>query len=178
MMSERWQTDLFTFVLKRQNRRVYLVVFLDDDSRFVVGFGLLPAVSTALVLEVLRSAIASYGAPRKVLTDRWYMERCVTSRFSKELNKHGIEQVVAHLKGPQPIGKCERLWRSVRRECLERTVLGDLADARRKLSSFFNYYNFNRVHRSLGGLAPADRFFSASPEVPAAPKGDQEVDDE
>src|SRR5262245_51571713 len=32
--NQLWQTDLFTFILKRQNRRVYLVAFLDDHSRF------------------------------------------------------------------------------------------------------------------------------------------------
>jgi len=32
--NQLWQTDLFTFVLKRQNRRVYLVAFMDDHSRF------------------------------------------------------------------------------------------------------------------------------------------------
>jgi transposase InsO family protein len=37
--NQLWQTDLFTFVLKRQNRRVYLVAFLDDHSRFLVGYG-------------------------------------------------------------------------------------------------------------------------------------------
>jgi len=31
--NQLWQTDLFTFVLKRQNRRVYLVAFMDDHSR-------------------------------------------------------------------------------------------------------------------------------------------------
>jgi len=30
--NQLWQTDLFTFVLKRQNRRVHLVAFLDDHS--------------------------------------------------------------------------------------------------------------------------------------------------
>jgi transposase len=35
--NQLWQTDLFTFVLKRQNRRLYLVGFMDDHSRFVVG---------------------------------------------------------------------------------------------------------------------------------------------
>jgi transposase len=34
------QTDLFSFVLKRQNRRAYLVAFLDDHSRFITGYGL------------------------------------------------------------------------------------------------------------------------------------------
>jgi transposase len=38
--NQLWQTDLFTFVLKRQNRRVYLVAFLDDHSRFLVSYGL------------------------------------------------------------------------------------------------------------------------------------------
>jgi transposase InsO family protein len=53
------QTDLFTFVLKRQNRRVYLVAFLDDHSRFIVGYGLHASQSSALVLEVLRAALTS-----------------------------------------------------------------------------------------------------------------------
>ncbi|MFO0803454.1 MAG: helix-turn-helix domain-containing protein [Gemmataceae bacterium] len=35
--NQMWQTDLFTFMLKRQNRRVYLVAFLDDHSRFIRG---------------------------------------------------------------------------------------------------------------------------------------------
>lgn len=67
--NQLWQTDLFTFMLKRQNRRVYLVAFLDDHSRFLVGYGLHASQSTALVLEVLRAAIGSYGPPEEVLTD-------------------------------------------------------------------------------------------------------------
>ncbi len=70
MPNQLWQTDLFTFVLKRQNRRVYLVAFMDDHSRFLVSFGLHASQSTALALEVLRAGITSYGAPREVLTDR------------------------------------------------------------------------------------------------------------
>ena len=31
--NQLWQTDLFTFVLERQNRRVHLVAFMDDHSR-------------------------------------------------------------------------------------------------------------------------------------------------
>ena len=57
--NQLWQTDLFTFMLKRQNRRVYLVAFMDDHSRFIVGYGLHASQSAALVLEVLRAAIAS-----------------------------------------------------------------------------------------------------------------------
>jgi transposase len=57
--NQLWQTDLFTFVLKRQNRRVYLVAFMDDHSRFVVGYGLHASQSSALVIEVLRASLTA-----------------------------------------------------------------------------------------------------------------------
>src|SRR5262249_12079674 len=46
--NQLWQTDLFTFILKRQNRRVYLVAFMDDHSRFLVSYGLHASQSSAL----------------------------------------------------------------------------------------------------------------------------------
>jgi transposase InsO family protein len=66
--NQLWQTDLFTFILKRQNRRVYLVAFMDDHSRYLVGYGLHASQSSALVLEV-RAAITSHGTPQEILTD-------------------------------------------------------------------------------------------------------------
>jgi len=95
--NQLWQTDLFTFVLKRQNRRVYLVGFMDDHSRFLTGFGLHASQSAALVLEVLRTAITSYGPPEEILTDNGaqYVTWRGKSAFTKELEKRGIHQVVA-----------------------------------------------------------------------------------
>ena len=85
--NQLWQTDLFTFVLKRQNRRLYLVAFMDDHSRFLVGYGLHASASTALVLEVVRAAIASYGPPEEILTDNGpqYVTWRGKSQFSREL---------------------------------------------------------------------------------------------
>jgi hypothetical protein len=67
--NQLWQSDLFTFMLKRQNRRVYLVAFMDDHSRFITAYGLHGSQSAALVIEVVRAGIAGYGVPREVLTD-------------------------------------------------------------------------------------------------------------
>ena len=131
--NQLWQTDLFTFMLKRQNRRVYLVAFLDDHSRFIVSFGLHASQSTALVLEVLRAGIASYGTPREVLTDNGaqYVTWRGKSVFTKELEKRGIQQIVSRPRHPQTLGKIERFWGTLWRECLEAAVFLDLADARR-----------------------------------------------
>jgi transposase InsO family protein len=165
--NELWQTDLFTFVLKRQNRRVYLVAFLDDHSRFVVGYGLHASQSTALVLEVLRAALTSYGTPQEILTDNGsqYVTWRGKSAFSKELEKRGIHQVVAAPRRPQTLGKIERFWGTLWRECVESAVFIDLGDAQCRIGLFIDHYNFQRPHRGANGLVPADRFFGAASEV-------------
>jgi transposase InsO family protein len=165
--NQLWQTDLFTFVLKRQNRRLHLVCFMDDHSRFMVSYGLHASASTALVLEVLRAAIASYGPPDEILTDNGpqYVTWRGKSQFSRELEQQGIRQIIARPKHPQTLGKIERFWGTLWRECLQRAVFLDLEDARRRIGLFIDHYNFQRPHQGLDGLTPADRFFQAAPTV-------------
>ena len=165
--NQLWQTDLFTFILKRQNRRVYLVAFQDDHSRFIVSHGLYASPSSALVLEVLRAGIDAYGPPEEVLTDNGsqYVTWRGKSAFTKELEKRGIRQIVARPRRPQTLGKIERFWGTLWRECVETAVFVDLADARRRIGLFLDYYNFQRGHSSLEGLVPADRYFGAASDV-------------
>ncbi|MDH3879768.1 MAG: IS481 family transposase [Desulfobacterales bacterium] len=165
--NQLWQTDLFTFVLKRQNRRVYLVAFMDDHSRFIVSYGLHASQSTALVLEVLEAAIANYGPPEEILTDNGpqYVTWRGKSQFTRRLEKRGIKQIVAKPKRPQTLGKIERFWGTLWRGCIETAVFLDLADARTRIGLFLDDYNFRRPHQGIEGLAPADRFFGAAPEI-------------
>jgi transposase InsO family protein len=165
--NQLWQTDLFTFVLKRQNRRIYLVAFMDDHSRFIVSYGLHASQSSALVLEVLRAGMASYGTPEEILTDNGsqYVTWRGKSQFTRELEKRGIKQVVAKPRRPQTLGKIERFWGTLWRECVESAVFIDLGDAQKRIGLFIDHYNFARPHSGIEGLAPADRFFGAASEV-------------
>lgn len=165
--NQLWQTDLFTFLLKRQNRRVYRVAFLDDHSRFLVCYGLHASASTALVLEALEAGIAAYGPPEEILTDNGpqYVTWRGKSRFTRRLEQLGIRQLVARPKPPQTLGKIERFWGTLWREFLETAVFVDLAEARTRIGLFIDYYNFQRVHHGIDGLVPADRFFGAASDV-------------
>jgi transposase InsO family protein len=165
--NQLWQTDLFTFVLKRQNRRVYLVAFMDDHSRFLVSYGLHASQSSALVLEVLRAGIASYQAPEEILTDNGsqYVTWRGKSAFARELEQRGIQHIVATPRRPQTLGKIERFWGTLWRECVETAIFIDLEDARRRIGLFIDHYNFQRPHQGIEGLVPADRYFGNAAEV-------------
>lgn len=87
------------------------------------------------------------------------------SRFTRVLEKRGIRQIVARPKRPQTLGKIERFWGTMWREFLEGAVFLDLEDARVRIGHFIDYYNFQRPHRGIDGLVPADRFFGAGSDV-------------
>jgi transposase InsO family protein len=165
--NQLWQTDLFTFMLKRQNQRVHLVGFLDDHSRFIVSYGLHASQSTPLVLEVFRAGIASYGAPEEVLTDNGtqYVTWRGTSRFAHECAARGVKHIVATPRHPETLGKTERFWGTLWRECLEAAVFADLGEARLRIGHFVDHYNFQRPHQGIGNAVPADRYFSSAPQV-------------
>src|SRR6516164_5508536 len=137
---------------------------------FITGYGLHASQSSALVLEVLRAALTSHGSPEEILTDNGsqYVTWRGKSAFAKELEKRGIKQVVAAPRRPQTLGKIERFWGTLWRECVEGAVFLDLGDAQKRIGHFIDHYNFQRVHSGIDGLVPADRYFGAAAEVKQA----------
>lgn len=162
---QMWQSDITQFLLTRDSRRVYLTVFLDDCSRYVVSFGLELHQRSELVIGALLEGIQRYGKPKEVLTDqgRQYYAWRGKSPFEKLLLREGIEQVVSRAHHPETLGKCERLWETIDREFWSRARPQTLGEARERLSHWFAHYNFFRPHQGIEGLVPADRFFQAEP---------------
>ena len=169
--NQLWQTDLFSFYLKRQRRRVHLVGYMDDCSRFVVGFGLFGTASGANVREVFESAIANYGAPEEILTDQGAQYHTWRGR--------------ARFGSCASVGASGRWWRESAAPAdagQDRAVLGDavagarrgggvpdLDEARASASGSSWPTTTSSAHtRALDGLVPADRYFEAAPEVRAA----------
>ena len=164
---ELWQSDITSFVLARESRRVYLTVFLDDYSRYVVSFGLELHQRQELVTEALLDGIQRFGKPNEILTDqgRQYFAWRGKSDFQKLLVKEGIAHVVSRAHHPETLGKCERLWETIGQEFWDRAHPEDLAEARERLTHYVAHYNHFRPHQGIDGLVPADRFFDAETTV-------------
>ena len=166
--NQLWQTDLFTFVLKRQNRRVYLVAFMDDHSRFIVGYGLHASQSSALVLEVLRAALDllrhARGDPhrqRQPVRDLAGQERLQPRSWTSAASARSWRRRGSRRPWARSNASGGRCGASASR----RAVFLDLGDAQRRIGLFIDHYNFQRPHQGIDGLVPADRFFGAAAEV-------------
>jgi putative transposase len=50
----------------------------------------------------------------------------------------------------------ERLWRSLKYECIYMRSLNTLKEARKEIKEYFEFYNNERPHQSLGNKTPAE----------------------
>jgi transposase InsO family protein len=162
-----WQSDITSMVLTRHSVRVYLTVFLDDRSRYIVSWNLQLRQTTDLVINALLRGVERFGKPEEVLTDqgRQYFAWRGRSEFELLLRKEGIKHVVARSHHPQTVGKCERFWETVKEEFWERVKPQDLKDAQTRFQHFVNYYNHFRPHQGIDGMVPADRFFGVENDL-------------
>lgn len=161
--NQLWQSDITAFQIAK-GLRVYLIGFMDDHSRYMVGWGLYAGQSGGLVLEVFRNAISTYGRPEEVLTDngRQYRSWQGITDFQRELQREGIKHITSRPHHPQTLGKIEGFWGHMKREFLRRVVMGGLEDMRERMSHWINYYNFQRPNQGIDNATPAERFFKFS----------------
>ena len=161
-------------MLKRENRRVHLVAFMDDHSRFIVGYGLHASASGALVREVLEAAIANFGAPEEVLTDNGpqYKTWRGTSAFTRLLERRGhppdrggaagTRRRLARRSGSG--GRCG--GSSSRRRCSRGSRTRGVGSGCSSTTT-----TSSARTRASTALVPADRYFQAAKEVKATLAG-------
>ncbi len=163
--NQMWQTDIFTFRLG--GRYAYLIGFMDDYSRFLVGADLFRSHTADNVLEVFRVAAAEYQPPKEMLTDngREYVNWRGTTRFQAEMKKNGTHHFKSRPHHPMTLGKIERFWESIWQEFLSRAQFESFESARERIRLWIRYYNHKRPHQGIEGLCPADRYFEIASEL-------------
>jgi transposase InsO family protein len=157
--NQLWQSDIFCFRLGGKN--AYLIGYIDDYSRYVVGLDLFRSQTGEHLLEVYRTAVGEYGVPREMLTDngRQYTNWRGKTRFEAEMRKDRVHHFRSRPHHPMTLGKIERFWKTIWEEFLERAQFESYESARERIRLWVKYYNHRRPHQGIGGLCPADRFF-------------------
>ena len=163
--NQLWQSDIFTFRLG--GRYAYLIGFIDDYSRHMVGLELYRSQTADQVLEVYRRAVGEYGVPKEMLTDRGrqYTTWRGTTKFERELGKDRVKHIKSQAHHPMTLGKIERFWKTIYEEFLVRAQFGSFDEARERIRQWVQYYNHKRPHQGIGGLCPADRYFEIQAEL-------------
>jgi transposase InsO family protein len=160
------QMDILEFFINKL--KVYLIILLDDFSRFIAGHRLLPKTSIDEVIGLVQEAMDRYGKMQEVLTDRGFVFYSWqgANRFEKYLELEGIDHTHASAHHPQTLGKIEALNGRLRTELLKIEHFSGIQEARTAIRGWIFQYNYERTHQGLGGLlVPADRFHGLTDPV-------------
>ena len=158
---ELYQMDV-TYVYLTGIPVLYLVVIVDDFSRFCVSAELCHDQKGETLIGVLHNACIRHGQPVKLLTDQgtgFYSWSARQTLFQQYLDDHKIEHIVCEPHSPQTQGKVERLNQTIKKECLSRARFNSFSEAVTGISDYIRGYNFGRPHQGIDGFRPADRFY-------------------
>src|SRR5512145_3354203 len=111
-----WQADFAE--VRVGPERLYVLVMLDDFSRYVVGWALCSSPSSSVVVETFRAAIARHGKPESMRTDRGsaFVAFAREGDFGRVLEAEDVTHIVGKSYRPKGGGKVESAVRTLRRE--------------------------------------------------------------
>ena len=156
-----WGTDI-TYVRMHQGF-VYLTVYLDWFSRFVLSWRLSTTLEIGFVLEAAEEALGKYNRPDIENSDQgthFTSDQHIglfTSRGT-QVSMDGRGRAMDNIF-------TERLWRNVKYEEVYLKDYATVLEAKENIGKYFDFYNYERPHQSLHYKTPAEIYFGKEENI-------------
>ena len=159
---ELWQSDIkygpyLPIGKDGKMEQVYLIVFIDDCTRFIVGAGFYADMTAESVLDCFRQSVMCFGKPDALYVDNG-------KQYGDYLKKacNSMDVLLLHTKpyDPEAKGKVEAFNRRVTSFLSEAALAQPktLDELNGHLTVWIEEYYHKSEHRSLAGISPKTAF--------------------
>jgi len=135
-------------------RVLFVLVILSHDRRKIVHTNATEHPTAAWTAQQVLEAIGIDDTPKFLLRDN---DAIFGKIFSRKVAALGLAEVTTALRSPWQNPYVERVIGSIRRECLNHTIVTGERHLRRVVANYVGYYNSVRTHMSLEKDAPQPR---------------------
>ena len=152
-----WCADI-TYLPMRKGF-LYLVAIMDWFTRKVLAWRISNTLEAEFCLEALNEAIHKFGPPEIMNTDQGsqFTSFDWTDRLKRAKTKISMDGKARYLDNIF----IERLWRSLKYECVYLHAWETGSQARAGVGRWFTFYNHLRPHAAHGGQPPAVVYFNS-----------------
>jgi len=153
VIHEHWHIDIKYVNFK--GTFLFLIDIIDGYSRYIVHHDLRMNMQEYDIEITLQRALEKFpGTKPRIISDNG--TQFISKDFTEYLRFVGLQHIKTSICYPQSNGKIERFHGSINQECLSKSSLINLEDAKNQIASYINYYNTERLHSSLFYLTPED----------------------
>jgi transposase InsO family protein len=159
--NECWQADV-THVEVADGVVFEVLNVIDDHSRLCVASKAFVSTRSADVVRTLHAAAATWGYPRRFLSDNGRIFTAPmgvgVGALEAELLAYGIETRHSRPYHPQTCGKVERFHQTLKKFLAAQDPATTKKQLQAQLDYFSEYYDRVRPHRSLRRRTPLEAF--------------------
>jgi putative transposase len=135
----------------------YLVAVIDWFSRYILSWSLSNSLDVYFCLEALYKALQK-GKPKIFNTDQG--SQFTSKKFTETVIGNNIMMSMDSKGRALDNIYIERFWRSLKYEDIYLNDYQSIPELNSGLMNYFNFYNNERSHQSLGYKTPAEVYFS------------------
>ena len=158
-----WCTDITYIPIKRGF--MYLIVIMDWYSRKALSWRLSNTLNVDFCCETLNEAIQKYGIPEIFNTDQG--SQFTSFAFTNILKAHQIKISMDGKGCWMDNVFVERLWRSLKYECVYLHNFGTGNEAKAGICAWINHYNLTRPHSTFDGQTPHEVYMNNLEKYPS-----------
>jgi transposase InsO family protein len=155
-LRDSWACD-FTVAHDLLFRPLHIFVIMELHTRRIVYAAVTRNPTDGWTAQQLRQATPWGKRPKYLIRDR---DSKYGRRFAAASS--GIEILKTPVRTPKANAYCERFMGSLRRECLDHTLIVHRRQLQRAVHEYIDYYNCSRPHQGLGQRIP-ERLAKGSP---------------
>jgi len=155
-----WAIDI-TYIPMRRGF-MYLCAIIDLHTRYVINWSISNTMSSIWVRQIVEEAIETYGQPEIINSDQG--SQFTASEYTSLLTDRDNPVEISMDGKGRAIDNIfvERLWKSVKYECVYLHAFEDGVKLYEGLLQYFNFYNTERLHQSLGYKTPESVYKKAA----------------
>lgn len=159
---QHWHLDISFINFK--GTFVYLVALLDGYSRFVVHYEIKLSVESLDIEIMLERALEKFPGVKPILiTDNG--PQFIAKELKLYLQFSGITHRKTRFFYPQSNGKIERFYQTCKNETIRKNSFLNLDELKQQLEIYIQYYNYQRLHSSIGYITPWDMLLGNQKQI-------------
>jgi putative transposase len=155
-----WGIDI-TYIPMRRGF-LYLCAIIDLHTRYVVNWSISNTMTAKWCCQVVEEAIQMHGKPEIINSDQGsqftsieYTGLLQSPEMNIKISMDGKGRAIDNIF-------IERLWKSVKYECVYLNVFEDGVQLYEGLRKYFEFYNKERLHQALDYQTPESIYYKAA----------------